>query len=95
MPFKVLVVDNEIDDLQITKMILAGDSDFEVVTEIDSSKAIELVRKKPNEFAAVLLDYQMPKDGLVTAKEMFAINPELQIAILSGDQSRSVLKKSI
>lgn len=95
MPFKILVVDNEPEDIEVTKMILAGDTDFEVVAELDSSKAIELVRKKPNEYAAVLLDYLMPKDGLATAKEMFAINPELQIAILSGDQSRSVLKKSI
>lgn len=93
--FKILVVDDNHDDIEVTKMILAKDKDFEVVAETDSSKAIELVRKKPNEFSAVLLDYMMPKDGLVTAKEMFEINPELQIAILSGDQSRTVLKKSI
>lgn len=95
MPYKILVVDNELTDLEVTKMVLADDSDFEVVAESDSATAIELVRKKPTEFAAIILDYHMPKDGLVTAQEMFAINPDLQIAILSADQTREALKKSI
>lgn len=95
VPFKVLVVDNELEDLEVTKMILSGDSDFEVIAEVDSTAAIELVKNKPNEFAAILLDYHMPKDGLATAQAMFEINPNLQIAILSADQTREALKKSI
>lgn len=95
MKFKVLVVDNELEDLEVTQMILSSDSDFEVITETDSAKAIELVKQKPNDYATILLDYHMPKDGLSTAQEMFAINPDLQIAILSADQTREALKKSI
>ncbi len=95
MPFKVFVVDNELEDLEVTRLVLSTDADFEIYTEADASEAVELIRKKPHEFAAVLLDYHMPKDGLTTAQEMFTINPHLQIAILSSDQTREALKKSI
>lgn len=95
MPFKILVVDNELEDLEVTKLVLSSDVDFEIHTEADANKAIELVRKNPHSFACVLLDYHMPKDGLTTAHEMFAANPNLQIAILSSDQTRDALKKSI
>ncbi len=95
MPYKILVVDNEQTDLEVTKLLLSSDPDFEIQTEMDANAAIELVRKRPNEFAVVVLDYHMPKDGLQTAQEMFAINPHLQIAILSADQTREALKKSI
>ena len=95
VPYKILVVDNEQTDLEVTKLLLSSDPDFEIQTEMDANAAIELVRKRPNEFAVVVLDYHMPKDGLQTAQEMFAINPHLQIAILSADQTREALKKSI
>lgn len=66
MPFKVLVVDNELEDLEVTRLVLSTDTDFEIQTEVDPAKAIELVRKNPHSFACVLLDYHMPKDGLTT-----------------------------
>lgn len=90
-----MVVDNELQDLEVTRLVLSSDSDFEIQTESDAAKAIELVRKTPHGFAAILLDYHMPKDGITVAKEMFAVNPNLQIAILSADQTREALKKSI
>lgn len=95
MSFKILVVDNELEDLEVTRLVLSADADLEIQTESDPTKAIELVRKKPHGFACILLDYHMPKDGLTTAEEMFKANPSLQIAILSADQTREALKKSI
>lgn len=95
MTYKILVVDNEPADLEVTKLLLSSDSDFEVQTQEDAETAIEIVRQRPNDFSAIVLDYHMPKDGLQTAQEMFAINPHLQIAILSADQTREALKKSI
>jgi two-component system response regulator AtoC len=95
VPFKILVVDNELEDLEVTRLVLSTEADFEIVTESDSTKAIEHVRKTPHAYACILLDYLMPKDGLTTAQEMFVANPNLQIAILSSDQSRETLKKSI
>jgi len=93
--YKILVVDNEAADLEVTKLLLSSDADFEIQTQEDAETAIEIVRQRPNDFSAIVLDYHMPKDGLQTAQEMFAINPHLQIAILSADQTREALKKSI
>lgn len=93
--YKILVVDNESADLEVTKLLLSSDPDFEIQTQEDAETAIEIIRQRPNDFAAIVLDYHMPKDGLQTAQAMFAINPHLQIAILSADQTREALKKSI
>lgn len=90
-----MVVDNELEDLEVTSFVLSTDADFEIQTESDPMKAIELVRKNPHDYACILLDYHMPKDGLSTAEAMFKLNPNLQIAILSADQTREALKKSI
>ena len=95
MSFKVLVVDDQVDDLEVTKSILSVDPEFEVITTTDPEQAIHFIKQSPNDVACVLLDYHMPKDGLTTAKEMFSVNPDLSIAILSADQTREALKKSI
>lgn len=93
--FKILIVDNEQQDLEVTRLVLSTDADFEIQTESDPAKAVELVRQQPHCYSCVLLDYHMPKDGLTIAEEMFNLNPNLQIAILSADQTREVLKRSI
>lgn len=95
MSYKILVVDNESADLECTRMILEDDPDFTVTGCLDSDAAIGLIRENPFQFAAVLLDYRMPKDGIQTAKEMLQINPHLIIALNSADDSRDVLKKCL
>ena len=93
MPFKILVVDNEAADLACTKLILEDDSDFEVTGMLDADSAINSIKEKPFQYAVILLDYRMPKDGIQVATEMLAINPHLIIALNSADDSREVLKK--
>lgn len=95
MSYKILIVDNETADLEVTRMILSEDPDFDITTSLDSDEAIRLVKEKPFYFSVVLLDYRMPKDGIQTAKEMLEINPHLIIALLSADDSREVLKKCL
>lgn len=95
MSYKILVVDNEVTDLEVTKMILADDPEFEVTSSLDSDEAIRFIKEKPFYYSVVLLDYRMPKDGIQTAKEMLEINPHLIIALLSADDSREVLKKCL
>lgn len=93
MPYKILVVDNEAADLECTKLILEDDTDFIVTGLLNSDEAIRSIKEKPNQYAVILLDYRMSKDGIQTAKEMFEINPHLIIALNSADDSREVLKK--
>lgn len=93
MPYKILVVDNEAADLECTKLMLSADPDFEVTGFLNAETAINSVKEKPLQYAVVLLDYRMPKDGIQVAKEMLDINPHLVIALNSADDSREVLKK--
>lgn len=93
MPYKILVVDNEAADLECTRLVLEDDHDFEVTGCLDADDAINSIKEKPHQYAVVLLDYRMPKDGIQTAKEMLDINPNLVIALNSADDSRELLKK--
>lgn len=95
MTYHILVVDNEPTDLEVTKMILSEDSEFIITAVTDPEQALALVRQDRHGFSLALLDYHMPVDGLTLAEQMFKVNPKLQIAMLSADQSRDVLKKSI
>lgn len=93
MPYKILVVDNEPTDLECTKIVLEEDPDFQVTGFLDPDGAIKSIRENPHQYAVVLLDYRMPKDGIQVAQEMLAINPHLIIAFNSADDSRELLKK--
>jgi DNA-binding NtrC family response regulator len=96
MSYKLLILDDDPDDLESTKLILSDEADLEITATTDSAVAISEVKKSPNEIATVLVDFNMPgKNGLQVAKEMLAINPKLVIAILSMDESRDTLKKCI
>lgn len=92
MPFKILVVDDDPADLACTELVLSGDPDFHLVTTTQPEEAISIFKKDPDGFAAVLVDYHMPKNGLLLAREIFDINPYAVVAMLSADQSRDVLK---
>ena len=62
-----------------------------VETAIDGEKALEKVRK--SSFDAILLDLAMPGlDGLETLKKLKAIDPALQIILLTG---KATLQKGI
>lgn len=95
MPFKILVVDDELRDLETTKLILERETDLLVRTTNNPDEAIACIRAEPNGHAVVLLDLKMPgKDGVLLAKQMLAMNPHLQIVMNSGDKSREALKMS-
>ncbi len=95
MLHKILAVDNDSEDLFVTETILSRDVDLQIQTESDPETAIKIIKSNPFKFSVIILDYHMEKNGLAVAQEMFSINPKLQIVILSSDQSRDVLKKSI
>lgn len=93
MPYKILVVDNEPTDLECTRIVLEEDPDFQVTGFLDPEAAIKSVKENPHQYAVVLLDYRMPKDGIQVAQEILAINPHLIIALNSADDSRELLKR--
>lgn len=94
MAFKILVVDDEELALSTAKHSLKDESDLEVHTASNANTALAMVKAGPSDYAVILLDYQMPdKDGATLTKEILAINPNLIVAINSGDYSREALKK--
>ncbi|MEA3328766.1 MAG: response regulator [Candidatus Omnitrophota bacterium] len=66
---KILVIDDEKDFCQLTKMNLEASGEFEVTTAISGSEGINLARKyRPD---LILLDIIMPgMDGAVVADEL-------------------------
>lgn len=92
---RIMVLDDDPSDLHCTNLILSETGEFDVVTVNDPARALDLLRADPEGYQAILNDYKMKKDGLTTAQEMLAINPQFVIAILSADQSREILKKCI
>ena len=96
MSYRVLIVDDVEADLDCTRLVLSEDLDVQVVATTSPDEGISFVKADPTGFAAILLDQNMPKkDGVSTAEEMLAINPNLCIGIFTADQSREVLKRCL
>ncbi|MGE3263224.1 MAG: sigma-54-dependent transcriptional regulator [Bacteriovoracia bacterium] len=92
MPYKILMVDDDLKNIKATKGYLEING-YEVSTAQTSDEALMLVKKE--EFALVLLDFQMPQSsGDFVAKLIREINPVQQVAMYSADYSRDALKLS-
>jgi len=92
MAYRILMVDDNIKKLGATKGYLETNG-LRVETTQSASDALERITH--DEFALVLLDYQMPEmNGDVLAAKIREINPLQQFAMFSCDQTRSALKNS-
>lgn len=92
MGYRLLMVDDNLKNLSATKGYLEA-SGFEVETTSSVEDAISWVSK--DEYALVLLDFQMPEmSGDELAAKIREINPLQQVAMFSCDDSREALKKS-
>jgi DNA-binding NtrC family response regulator len=82
MSVKVLLIDDDQDFLDILaeRMTIR---DIEVTTVSSAREAIGLVEK--NWYDTIVLDLQMPEiDGMQALEKLKAINPDLQIILLTG-----------
>ncbi len=90
---KLLLVDDDIQNHKATKSFLVANG-YEVKFSSSATEAIELL--KDEEFALVLLDYQMPEMmGDALAAVLKKTNPNQQVAMFSCDLSRDALKHSM
>jgi DNA-binding NtrC family response regulator len=86
------MLDDNLKNLSATKGFLEING-YEVETTSVIDKALELVRE--NEYALLLLDFQMPEmNGDLVALRIHEISPLQQIAMFSSDQSRDAIKRS-
>ena len=91
MGYRLLMVDDNLKNLSATKGYLEANG-FEVETTSSPEDAVALITK--DEYALVLLDFQMPEmSGDELALKIREINPLQQVAMFSCDDSRQALKK--
>jgi DNA-binding NtrC family response regulator len=92
MPYKVLVVDDDPKNLKATKGFLEANG-FDVTVTDSPAECMALLK---DEFALVMMDYQMPEemgDALVT--KIKQKNPLQQVVMFSCDLSRDAVKQSL
>lgn len=83
MAGKILIVDDEADMLVLLQRIISEDTDYEVVTEKDPLKAVELFKERP--FDLVVTDLKMPKmDGIALLGEVKKIRPRVSVIIMTA-----------
>lgn len=88
MKYKILLVDDDRDNLDSTKMLLELHG-YEIKTVTSGKQAIELIQKNRTEFALILMDYHMPeKNGAAVIAEIKRIKPQQQIVAYTMDKSK-------
>jgi DNA-binding NtrC family response regulator len=82
MSEKVLLIDDEQDFLDVMSERMKN-RDIDVTTASSAKDALNLAAS--GGFDAIILDLQMPEmDGMVALEKLKAINPDLQIILLTG-----------
>ena len=90
---QILVADDERMLRRVISRVLkrAGHT---IVEAENGQEAIDAVQADPAAFALVILDMNMPTvDGIVAAKTIFEIRPDLPVLIASGDTKDAVLER--
>jgi DNA-binding NtrC family response regulator len=86
--YKILLVDDDKDNLESTKMLLELHG-YEVKTINGGRQAIDLIQKGRSEFALILMDYHMPNmNGAEVIFEIKKIKPQQQILSYTMDGSK-------
>src|ERR1035437_4306942 len=89
----ILWADDEIDLLK-PHLLFLKDKGYEVHTATSGDEALELVEK--NDFAAVLLDENMPGlSGLETLNRLKAAHPELPVIMITKSEEEHLMENAI
>jgi len=89
----ILVVDDEVDILTITRMMLEGKG-FSVLTASNGAAGVGLFRKHSDEITAVLLDMTMPNmNGEEAFREMKKIRSDVLAVLVSGYNEEEIIAR--
>jgi CheY-like chemotaxis protein len=92
MKYKILSIDDNFENLQATSLLLE-EWGYRVDIASSGAEGIQKIKSSEEDYAVILLDYQMPiMNGAETAEKIREINAESIILIYSCDSSRSALK---
>ena len=96
-PIRVLHVDDEPSDLEITRILLRreGKGDFEISSVLSAKEALE--RLESEHFDAIIADYKMPKmDGIEFLEEVrkSGKNSQIPFILFTGKGREEVAKEA-
>ena len=92
---KILLVDDDQMIAEDFRRTLACEAMFDLNWVSSGSEAVQAIAKNPRGFSVIVMDYLMPEiSGAETTKQLLKINPDLLIAMYSGDQTRDAIKIS-
>ena len=90
---QILVADDERMLRRVISRVLKR-AGYTVVEAENGQEAIDKLKGDPDSFSLAILDMNMPQvDGIVAAKAIFDLKPELPILIASGDTKEAVLER--
>ncbi len=94
MSYKILLVDDDKENLQVNKSLLAH-AGYQVALASDGTEAIQSVKNAKKDFALILMDYHMPGlTGAQAVEEIKKIKPNQQILAFSMDDTREVMRET-
>jgi two-component system, cell cycle sensor histidine kinase and response regulator CckA len=87
---RILLVDDNEDIIKVLKVGLRH-MGYEVTSEIDCIKALELVKSKPEDFDLVITDFRMPNlKGSELAAKIKEINKAVKVILITGYMDESL-----
>ncbi|CAN5419641.1 sigma-54 dependent transcriptional regulator [soil metagenome] len=94
MSFRILLVDDDAENLVLNRRLLTG-AGYKVAVAESGASAIEIFSKARNDFALIMMDHHMPgMSGDEAVRRIKQIDPNQQIVTFSLDDSREVMKTS-
>ncbi len=92
---KILLVDDDQMIAEDFKRTLADEAMFDLSWVSSGAEAVQTIVRNPRGFSVIIMDYLMPEmSGAETTQQLLKINPDLLIAMYSGDQTRDAIKIS-
>ncbi len=94
MSYKILIVDDsKLARMAVAKALSAVRPDWARVEASNAAEALELARA--GSFDIAVLDFNMPdRDGLHLAADLRALNPTLQLAVISANHQKEIVDRA-
>jgi DNA-binding NtrC family response regulator len=94
MNFRILLVDDDQENLKVNRRLLSS-AGYTIQTAETGFEAIDVIKKARVDFALILMDYHMPGiNGVKAVEEILKIVPNQQIIAFSIDDTREVMRQN-
>lgn len=92
MKYRILLVDDDRENLDATKGLLAAVG-YDITLANSGPEAIKIVRQAKKDFSLILMDYHMPRMlGSEVIQEIKKINPDQQVLAFTLDDTKEAMR---